>query len=165
MKFIFVPINAKMRDEAEGLTQDTKSRFLTALAAEVVQRAFPNCRVHVRGDAFEVTIGGKLYEIRAEGVRRQPNPTYSILVNKKRKVSRYLWVFISHDFDGGWVVGWCKTKDFYDRAKFYKEGAIYELANGMKHKNRHDSWHWRVDRLKPIPPKIIKNAQQRMGMT
>lgn len=101
---------------------------------------------------YDLVRNGRTVDVKTKQCTSKPDPSYYCSVanyNTSQDCEVYGFVRILKDFSKCWVLGGIKREDFYDKAKFYKEGELDPSSNcGFRFKA--DCFNLEIKHLKPF---------------
>lgn len=91
-----------------------------------------------------------LFEIKSKERNVEPKPWYNCSVkeyNTEQKCDYYLFTSIYGDYSRGWILGYLKKKEFFEKAIFFKKGEIDPDPRGDKYVFPSNCYNVKIEQL------------------
>lgn len=94
------------------------------------------CGTMVGDESYEYDIlaDGVRWDVKTKLTSCQPKADYDVSVSyyqQTQECDRYCFCRVRDDYTEGWVLGWMKKRDFFQKARFYEKGWI-DPSNGFE---------------------------------
>jgi len=118
----------KKEERLSKFGSEQKRIFEGYIGEEIIKR-YLNIKTESETYEYDIISKGKKIEVKTVSCKFKPKENYLCTVNShdlntthKQKADYYIFLRILNDYSKGWILGYIKCNEFFDKGKFVSKG-------------------------------------------